>query len=83
MVWAKIGVSGHTDLYIVQNSSLTAQWSLDEVLKSVVLQYAGAAEKHFFYMDDSASRYQRNFVNNCFEEVRIDKINWPTNFPKY
>ena len=54
MVWTGISLSGRTDLYVIENGSLTGVRYRDEILHNIVTSYAGATGPDFILMDDNA-----------------------------
>jgi len=51
MVWAGISLRGLTDLYVIENGSLTGVRYRDEILHNIVRPYAGATGPDFILMD--------------------------------
>ena len=58
MVWAGISVNGKTDLYVVENGTLTAVRYCNKILDQFVRPYADAIGPEFILMDD----YARNYI---------------------
>jgi hypothetical protein len=63
MVLAEISAQGKTDLYVIENGTLTAVRYVNEILDVHVRTYAGAVGPYFILMDDNA-RAQRAYITN-------------------
>ena len=67
MVWAGISVSGRTDLYVIQNGSLTGVRYRDEILHAIVRPYAGATGPDFILMDWPALPPDLNPIEHAWD----------------
>ncbi|KAI4881304.1 hypothetical protein NFI96_029919, partial [Prochilodus magdalenae] len=80
MVWGGISLKGRTDLYRLDNGTLTAIRYQEEILGLVVRPYAGAVGPEFLLVHNNAlphvARVCRQFLEN--EGITID---WPTGSP--
>ncbi|KAI4883197.1 hypothetical protein NFI96_000245 [Prochilodus magdalenae] len=76
MVWGGISLEGRTDLYRLDNGTLTAIRYQDEILGPVVRPYAGAVGPGFLLVPHVA-RVCRQFLEN----EGTDTIDWPTGSP--
>ena len=54
MVWAGICDNGKTDMYVIENGTLTALRYCNEILVRFVRPYAGAIGPELILMDDKA-----------------------------
>ncbi|KAI4882733.1 hypothetical protein NFI96_028535, partial [Prochilodus magdalenae] len=81
MVWGGISLNGRTDLYRLDNGTLTAIRYQNETLGPVVRPYAGAVGPGFLLVHNNA---RPNVVRVCrqfLENEGIDTIDWPTGSP--
>lgn len=62
LVWGGISYDGATDLYTINNGSLTSVRYRDEILDGIVRPFAGAVGPGFILMDDNA-RPHRAFLS--------------------
>ena len=67
MVWTGIGVNGNTDLYVIENGTLTALRYCNEILDQFVRPYADAIGPEFILMDDYAHPYRAHVTNAYLE----------------
>ena len=65
MIWAGISVNGKTDLYVIENGTLTALRYYNEILDQFVRPYAGAIGPVFILMDDNARPHRVHVTNAC------------------
>ena len=70
MVWGGISMEGRTDLYWLENGSLTAIRQRDEILEPTVRPYAGAVDPGFLLMHDNAWPHAARVL-----------IEWPSRSP--
>ena len=54
MVWGGISYEGRTDLYVINEGTLTALRCRDEILDPIVRPFAGAVGDNFIMMQDNA-----------------------------
>ena len=81
MVWEGICMEGRTDLYWLENGSLTAIRYQDEILEPVVRPYAGAVDPGFLLMHDNAWPYVARVCRQYLEDEGIDTTEWPPRSP--
>ncbi|KAI4872401.1 hypothetical protein NFI96_029872, partial [Prochilodus magdalenae] len=81
MVWGGIPLEGRTDLYRLDNSTLTAIRHQDEMLGPVVRPYAGAMGPGFFLVHNNAQPHVARLCRQFLENEGIDTIDWPTGSP--
>ena len=81
MVWGGISMEGQTDLYRLQNGSLTAIRYRDEILEPMVRPYAGAVGPGFLLMHDNARPHVARVCRQYLEDEGIDTIEWPSRSP--
>ncbi|GBM12539.1 hypothetical protein AVEN_188706-1 [Araneus ventricosus] len=67
MVWAKISLSGHTDLHVFHGGTPTGVKYRDEILDPYVRPYAGAIGNDFILMDDNARPHRAVVVEGYLE----------------
>uniref|UniRef100_A0A8C4RYD8 Tc1-like transposase DDE domain-containing protein n=1 Tax=Erpetoichthys calabaricus TaxID=27687 RepID=A0A8C4RYD8_ERPCA len=81
MVWGGISMEGCTDLYRLENATLTAIRYRDEILGSTVRPYAGAVGPGFLLVRDNAQPYVARICRQFLEDEGIDTIDWPPHSP--
>lgn len=81
MVWAGISIDYHTDLYVIDNGSLTAVRYRDEILHPIVRPIAGAVGQDFLLMDDNARPHRAHVVNDYLQRETIVRMDWPSRSP--
>ena len=81
MVWAGISVNGKTDLYVVENGTLTAVRYCNEILDPFVRPYAGAIGPVFILMDDNARPLRAHVTNAYLERETVVRMDWPARSP--
>ena len=81
MVWAGIGMQGKTDLHIIENGTLTAVRSVNEILVVYVRPYAGAIGADFILKDDNARPLRAHVTNQYLEDATIVRMDWPARSP--
>ena len=62
MVYARISVDGHTDLYIIRNRALRSRRYSEEIFRLIVVPYTAIIEDNFMSMDDSCRPYRAKLV---------------------
>ena len=77
MVWGGISMEGRTDLYRLENGSLTAWWNP----WTHVRPYAGAVGPGFLPMHDNARPHVARVRRQYLEDEGIDTIEWPSRSP--
>ena len=74
-------MEGRTDLYWLENGSLTAIRYRDEILEPIVRPYAGAVGPGFLLMHDNARPHVARVCRQYLEDEGIDRIEWPSRSP--
>ena len=79
MVWAGISVNGKTDLYVIENRTLTALRYCNEILDQFVRTYhASTICPEFILMEDNARTHPAHVTNSYLECETIVRIDWPS-----
>ncbi|KAI4881786.1 hypothetical protein NFI96_011480 [Prochilodus magdalenae] len=81
MVWGGISLEGRTDLYRLDNSTLTGIRYQDEILGPVARPYAGAVGPGFLLVHNNAQPHVAKVCRQFMENEGIDTIDWSTGFP--
>lgn len=81
MVWGGISLEGRTDLYRLDNGTLTAIRYRDEILGPIVRTYAGAVGPGFLLVHDNARPHVARVCRQFLEDEGIDTIDWPPRSP--
>ncbi|KAI4899362.1 hypothetical protein NFI96_008253, partial [Prochilodus magdalenae] len=81
MVWGGISLEGRTDLYRLDNGTLTAIRYQDEILRPIVRPYAGAVGPGFLLVHNNAQPHVKRVCRQFLENEGIDTIDWPTGSP--
>lgn len=81
MVWGSISMEGYTNLYCLENGTLTAIRYRDEILKPIVRPYAGAVGPGFLLMHSNAQPHVARVCRQYHENEGIDTIEWPSRSP--
>ncbi|MCJ8746846.1 hypothetical protein PDJAM_G00146480 [Pangasius djambal] len=81
MVWGGISMEEHTDLYRLDNGTLTAIRYRDEILGPIVRPYAGAVGPGFLLVHDNAQPHVARVCRQFLEDEGIDTIEWPQRSP--
>ncbi|KAI4904756.1 hypothetical protein NFI96_010311 [Prochilodus magdalenae] len=81
MVWGGISLKGRTDLYRLDNGTLTAIRYQDEILGPVVRPCAGAVGPGFLLVHNNARPHVARVCRQFLENEGIDTIDWPTGSP--
>ncbi|KAI4872921.1 hypothetical protein NFI96_005299 [Prochilodus magdalenae] len=79
--WVGISLEGCTDLYRLDNGTLTAIRYQDEILGPVVRPYAGAVGPGFLLVHNNAQPHVVRVCRQFLESEGIDTIDWPTGSP--
>ncbi|GFW08478.1 transposable element Tcb2 transposase [Trichonephila clavipes] len=74
MVWGEISIGGRTDLHIIRNGTLTGRRYADEILRPLVILYAGAIGDFFVFQDDNARPHKARLVENMLEAETIQRM---------
>ena len=77
MGWSDICMQGKTDLYIVQNSTLTAVQYINYILDVYVPSYDGAIDPDFILMDDNTRPQRAQVTNEYMQTATIAGMDWP------
>ncbi|KAI4895705.1 hypothetical protein NFI96_019616, partial [Prochilodus magdalenae] len=81
MVWGGISLEGRTDLYRLDNGTLTTIRYQDEILGPVVRPYTGAVGPGFLLVHDNAWPHVVRVCRQFLENQGTDTIDWPTGSP--
>ncbi|KAI4895386.1 hypothetical protein NFI96_005508 [Prochilodus magdalenae] len=81
MVWGGIPLEGRTDLYRLDNATLTAIRHWDEILGPLVRPYAGAGGHRFLLVHNNTRPHVARVCRQFLENEGIDTIDWPTGSP--
>ncbi|KAI4903405.1 hypothetical protein NFI96_033069, partial [Prochilodus magdalenae] len=76
-----ISLEGRTDLYRLDNGTLTAIRYQDEILGPAVRPYAGAVGPGFLLVHNNARPHVARVCRQFLENEGIDTIDWPTGSP--
>ena len=77
MVWKGINVNGKTDLYAIENRTLTALGYCNAIRDQFVRSFAGSIGQEFILMDDNARPHHAHFSNAYLEHETIVHMDWP------
>ena len=80
-VWAGISAQGKMDLYVIDNSTLTALRYVNKILDVYVGPYAGAVGENFILMDDNACAHRARITDQYLQQATIVRIEWPARSP--
>ena len=75
--WAGIKLDGHTLLYIISDSTMTAERYRNEVLEPYVRFFRGTVGDQFVFMDDNAQPHTTVLVDIYLEEEGIHRTVLP------
>ncbi|KAI4898606.1 hypothetical protein NFI96_006386 [Prochilodus magdalenae] len=81
MVWEGISLEGRTDLYKLDNDTLTAIRYQDEILGPVFRLYTDAVGPGFLLVHNNARPHVARLRWQFLENEGIDTIDWPTSSP--
>ncbi|GFS78505.1 transposable element Tcb2 transposase [Trichonephila clavipes] len=81
LVYGGISIDGRTDLYIIRDGPLTARRHRDEILRPIVVPYAGAIGDDFILMDDNCRPHRANLVEDFLFQEGIVRMEWPACSP--
>lgn len=81
MVWGGTSKEGRTDLYRIDNGTLTAIRYRDEILGPIVRPYADAVGPGFLLVHNNARTHVARVCGQFFEDGGIDTIEWPPRSP--
>ena len=81
MVWGGISLEGRTDLYRLDNGTLTVIRYRDEILGPIVTTYAGAVGPGFLLVHDNARPHVASVCRQFLEDEGIDTIDRPPRSP--
>ena len=71
MNWKGINVNGKTDLYAIENGTLTALRYCNEIHDQFVRPYAGSIGQKFILMDDNVRPHHAHITNAYLEHETI------------
>ncbi|KAI4883578.1 hypothetical protein NFI96_009970, partial [Prochilodus magdalenae] len=81
MVCGGISLEGRTDLYRLDNGTLTATRYQDEILGPLVRPYADPVGLGFLLVHNNAQAHVARVCRQFLENEGIDTIDWPTGSP--
>ncbi|KAK3553499.1 hypothetical protein QTP70_004180 [Hemibagrus guttatus] len=81
MVWGGISMEERTDLYRLDNGTLTAIRYREEILGLIVRPYAGAVGPGFLLVHNNARPHVMRVCRQFLEDEGIDTIEWPQYVP--
>ena len=81
MVWAGISAREKTDLYVIDNGTLTALRYVNEILDVHIRPYAGAVGENFILMDDNARAHRAHITNQYLKQATVVRMEWPARSP--
>ncbi len=81
MVWVGISMEGRTDLYRLDNGTLTAIRYRDKILGAIVRPYAGAVGPGFLLVHNNARPHVARVCRQFLEDEGIDTIECPPRSP--
>ena len=81
LVWTGISVNGKTDLYVVENGTLTAVRYCNEILDQFVRPHTSAIGPDFILMDDNARPRRAHVTDAYLERETTVRIDWPDRSP--
>ena len=81
MVWAGISVNGKTDLYVVENETLTAVRYCNEILDQFVRPYASAISPDFILIEDNIRPHRAHVTDAYLERETIMRMDRPARSP--
>ncbi len=81
MVWGGTSMEGRTDLYRLDNGTLTDIGNRDEILGPIVRPYSGAVGPGFLLVHDNARPHVARVCRQFLEDKGIDTIEWPPRSP--
>ncbi len=81
MVWGGISMEGCTDLYSLDNGTLTDIRYRDEILGPIVSPYAGAVDPGFLLVHENARPHCARVCRQFLEDEGTDTIEWPPHSP--
>ena len=70
-----------TDLYVIENGTLTALRYYNEILDQFVRPYAVAIGREFILMDDNARPHRAHVTNAYLERETSVRMYWPAQSP--
>ena len=71
-----------TDLYVIENGTLTALRYYNEILDQFVRPYAVAIGPEFILMDDNARPHRAHITNTYLEREASVRMYWPAQSPE-
>ncbi|KAI4903486.1 hypothetical protein NFI96_009665, partial [Prochilodus magdalenae] len=81
MVWGGLSLERRTDLYRLDDGTLTAIRDQDEILGPLVRLYAGAVGPGFLLVQNNARPHVARVCRQFLENEGIDTMDWPTGSP--
>jgi hypothetical protein len=81
MVWGGINPQAKRDLVHVGQGALNAHRYITQILEPHVVPFAPFVGSNFLFMQDNARPHVARVVTRYFEEVHIQKFDWPARSP--
>lgn len=72
--------NGHTDLYVLDQGSMTSRQYIEDVLLPYTQFFQGVG-KNFHFMNDNAPCYCTQSEQDCLEAEDIHHKHWPASSP--
>ena len=76
MVWKGIDVKGKTDLYAIENGTLTALRYYNEIRVQFLRPYAGYIGQEFILMDNNVRPHRAHVTNAYLKHETIVHMDW-------
>ena len=76
MIWGVISTGGCMDLHIIRNSTLTARWYADEILRPHGIPYVIAMGDFFVFQHDNARPHTVHLMGNMLEAEPMQRMEW-------
>lgn len=81
MAWAGVSTDARTELYVIENGTLTADRYIMEVLENHVVPFAPFVGDGFYLIHDNARAHTARCVQQYLHAVGINTLNWPARSP--
>ena len=81
MVWTKIPLDGHTQLYVFPRGGTKAARDRSDVLEHIVRSHASSVVGAFILMQDNERARRADVSMTFIDDTCISVINWPARSP--